>query len=102
MEAARTLKPDLRLLETTKARPRGSCLHHSDRRKLPVRNGNFLLVREDCFLVRENCLLIGKDFIQRVLVLQDRGLILEKSFLVFENRSLMAEDCFLIRYHFVF
>jgi hypothetical protein len=35
------------------------------------------------------------------LVLQDRGLILEKSFLIFQNGCLMAEDCFLIRYDFV-
>src|ERR1700683_2528631 len=48
---------------------------------LPMRNGNFLLVGEDCFLVRQNCFLIGENFIQRALVLQDRCLILEKSLL---------------------
>ena len=68
-----------------------------------MRSGmNFLLVRENCLLVRQNCLLIGKNFIQCTLVLEDRGLILKKSLLIFQNGSLMAEDCFLIRYDFVF
>jgi hypothetical protein len=72
-------------------------------RRLLARNCvDFFLTRKNRFLIGEDCLLIGENFIQRVLVLQDRGLILEKSFLVFQNGSLMTEDCFLIRYHFVF
>jgi hypothetical protein len=87
--------------KTTKARPPRVLPRQSDARKLPMRNGNFLLVRKNCFLVCQNCLLIGENLIQRALVLQDHGLILEKSFLIFQNGCLMAEDCFLIRYDFV-
>lgn len=63
---------------------------------------NFLLIQKNCFLIRENCFLIREDLIQGGLVLYDRRLIMKQRFLVFQNSSLMAEDCFLIRYNFAF
>ena len=92
----------LRGPKTTMQDPR---VLHGDsrvRQRLARNSVDFFLTREDRFLICQNGLLIGENFIQRLLVLQDRGLILEKSFLIFQNGSLMAEDCFLIRYHFVF
>jgi hypothetical protein len=90
------------LMEMQRQDAGGLALGYCDGRMLLVRNReNFLLVRKDRFLIGENGFLIRENFIQNGLVLQDRRLIVKQCFLIFQNGSLVAEDCFLVRYYFM-